>query len=378
MAGHFILDQALAIGKYHRQARVVISLWGNEGTKLNFEHPVEILPHIVNYLQDRPHFRTISPRVYEFNQPVLEWSARFFRGNINSIIEANKINFEKAQKRFGKINLIHAHVSFPGGYAAMELAEEFKVPYLITEHMGPFPQLPFDQNKRLLPLIIEPLKKANLVIAVSSKQQSELLKYKIKSVVIPNLVEENFFRPQSCPRSKNFSLFSLGEIVPEKGFEDLIKAMAIVIKKDRHIFLRIGGRGRFLKKYQKMAKDLKIDKHIQWLGIITKNEVIRQLQAADAFISASHHESFSLVCLEALFCGRPVITTRCGGPEDFINVNNGLLVRQRSIKDIAAAILKMKKNLHQFNPQKIRKQTLEKYSSKIVSEKIFALYRQFV
>lgn len=377
-AGHFILEQVLAIGKYHQETNVIISLWGDEETKLNFEYPGQVLSHLINFFQNKPYRRKIAQSVWGFNQPALEWSARIFRGNINSIIRANKINFQKAQKQFGKIDLIHGHVSFPAGFVAMKLSQEYNIPYIITEHMGPFPLLPFAHNRRLMPLVLEPLKKANQVVTVSSKLQSELLKYKIKSVVIPNLIDENFFTVRPRKQGRKFQLFSLGEITPEKGFKDLIEALAIALKKDDEIFLRIGGRGKFLKRYQKMAKDLEINRHIQWLGFLTKEEVLHQMQACDVFILASHHESFGLVYLEALACGRPVIATRSGGPEDFINDNNGLLVRQRSIKDIATAILEMKKNFHQFNPQKIRKQTLEKYSSKVVARKIFELYRQFI
>lgn len=378
MAGSFIRDQALAIGKYHRQARVVISLWGNEGTKLNFEHPREILPHLINHVRDKSYFRKIAPRVFEFNQPAMEWSVRVFRGNVSSIIEANKINFQKAQKKFGKINLIHAHVSFPAGFVAMKLAEEFKLPYIITEHMGPFPLQPFANNSRLMPLVLGPLKKANLVIVVSSKLQQELSKFKIKSMVIPNLINENFFTLDSSPKTTDkFIYFSLGEIRPEKGFEDLIKAIAIVLKKDNEILFRLGGQGKFLKKYQEQTENLKISQNLVWLGQLSRKKVLEEMQKCDAFVLPSHHESFGMVFLEALACGKPVIATRCGGPEDFVERENGLLVGVGQPGLLAAAIVKLKSQIKQYQQVKIRQNILKKYSSKEIIKKLLALYKSY-
>ncbi len=377
-AGHFIKNQAIALGEYHQNARVIISLWGNEGTKINFEHPGEVFGRLLNYFQDKPYLKEVAPQVFEFNEPVLEWSARFLKGNIHSIIKANIQNFQKAQKKFGKIDLIHSHVSFPAGFVAMKLAEKFKLPYIITEHMGPFPLLPFRHNKKLMPLVIEPLKKADQVIAVSRKLQAELLRYEIKSSVVPNLIDEDYFTATSQKKHQNFIFFSLGDITEEKGFEDLLQAAALVLKKERNIQFRIGGKGKFLRKYQRMAVDLRIKEHITWLGHLSQKKVLKELHQCNAFILPSYHESFGMVFLEALASGRPVIATACGGPEDFVREDNGLLVEVGNVKMISQAMIKMKENIDHYNFRKIRQDILKKYSSKVVAQKLIKLYRSIL
>lgn len=377
-AGNFIKEQALAIGKFHQDANIIISLWGDYGTKINFENPGQVLPHLANFFQDKSYVRQIAPRVYEFNQPALEWSARFFRGNIKAILKANALNFQKAQKKFGKIDLIHAHVSFPAGFLAMKLAEKYHLPYLITEHMGPFPLAPFQNNHKLISLVTKPLEKADQVIAVSSRLQSELLKYKIKSVVVPNLVDESYFTLAPQKQHQNFTFFSLGDISSEKGFEDLIKAAASALKKEKNIKFRIGGKGKSLKKYRKMANDLKIEENITWLGHLSQKQVLKELHQCNAFILPSHHESFGMVFLEALSCGRPVIATRCGGPEDFVREDNGLLVDTGNIKMMASAIIKIRRDIDRFKPEKIRAGIIKKYSSQAVSRELIKLYQDFV
>lgn len=374
-SGQFIKEQALAVGKNYKNYQIIISLWGRD-TKVNFEKPRQALPSLANFFQDKPSQKKIVPRVFEYNQPSLEWSARFLKGNIKSIIRANRINFLKAQERLGKIDLIHAHVAFPAGFVAMKLAQEFKIPYVITEHMGPFPLLPFSNHPRLMPLVLEPLKKANLVIAVSSKLQVELSKFRIKSVVVPNLVDENYFKLSPQKIGSKFNFFSLGEISNEKGFEDLIKAIALVLKKDNNLFFRLGGQGKNLRKYQKLAQVLKIDQNIKWLGILNRQEVLKEFQHCNAFILPSHHESFGMVFLEALASGRPVVATRCGGPEDFVRKENGLLVEKGDITAIALAMVKIKENIKDYSSAKIRVSVIKEYSSKAVSKKIVDLYKK--
>lgn len=374
-SGIFIQEQAKFIGKYSKNDLVIINLWGDQSTKLNFEKPIDALANLFNYFSNKPYQKKISPRVWEFNQPVLEWSARFFRGNINSIIKASEKNFLKAQERFGKINIIHAHVSFPAGFVAMKLAQKYHLPYIITEHMGPFPLPPFDKNKNLFKLLIEPLKKANQVIGVSRVLQKELLKYHIRSLVIPNLVDENFFILKKSKTSQ-FNFFTLVEIRPEKGIEDLLKAIPDVVRNKKNVIFRIGGVGPYLQNFKNLAKKLNISKKIIWLGFLSREEVRQEMQKCRAFILPSYHESFGLVLVEALFSGKPVISTRCGGPEDIITKDNGILVEIGNPRELARAILRIIENVSYYNAHQIRKSSLERFSTEAVVYQIRNVYNK--
>jgi len=377
-SGLFIKEQALAIAENIPEVKVIISLWGNEGTKINFEKPLEVLPHLLNRWQDMPFQKKIGKNTWEYNTPALEWSARFFSGNIKRILKANLINFKKALDNVGPIDIIHAHVGFPSGFIAMKLATAYHLPYVITEHMGPFPNPPFSTNRKLLELVTGPLRKANQVVAVSPALKSEIAKYKIDSVVIPNMVEPSFFKLKFRQPGHNFVFFTLAEICPEKGIEDLIRAIKIVTKQTRNFSFHIGGKGKYLKKYQRLAKSLQIDDKIIWLGFLTRKRVVEEMQNCQAFVLPSYHESFGMVFAEALAAGKPVIGTRAGGPEAFISHNNGILVPVGRVDLIAKAMVKMKDYIDVYLPVEIRRSVINKFSSQAVSKQLFEIYQKII
>ncbi len=65
---------------------------------------------------------------------------------------------------------------------------------------------------------------------------------------------------------------------------------------------------------------------MRWLGTLAPTAVPAALAQSHAFVLSSRHESFGVVAVEALMAGRPVLATRCGGPEDIVGEGDGLLV----------------------------------------------------
>ncbi len=60
---------------------------------------------------------------------------------------------------------------------------------------------------------------------------------------------------------------------------------------------------------------------------LAREELALQLQSFDVFVLPSHQEGLCISALEAMACGVPVVSTRCGGPEEFvIDGESGLLV----------------------------------------------------
>lgn len=110
------------------------------------------------------------------------------------------------------------------------------------------------------------------------------------------------------------------------------------------------------------------------VGLKSQQEIQDLISASDAFVLASRKETFGVVFIEAMAKGLPVIATPCGGPEEFVDQENGLLVPCDYVDELADALKYMHKNINEYNRDKIRESTLKKFSETSIAHKIENLY----
>ncbi len=380
VSGIFFKEQAVALGEMYPETKIAISLWGQSEYFLYLKRLQDSVSALMAFAASRPSSkRNLRDNVAEYETPALSWTMRLFRGNGNALLKANRHNLRRAAGDIGHFDVIHAHVSYPAGWIAMKLSRETGIPYLITEHMGPFPLRPYMRDGRLREEIAEALGNASGTIAVSTWLSGQIREYcPAKPDVIPNMVDEDFFFPSETDRYRDPVFFTLGSMEPGKGISDLLHAIALVAGKGRRAHFRIGGTGRYEKTYRRLAEKLEIEESVAWLGRLDRKRVRQEMSCCDVFILPSHLESFGVVYAEAIACGKPVIATRCGGPEGIVNDTNGVLVDVGSIEQIAEAIILMSTNYKQYDCGAIRQDFLERFSKKVVTKQIMEVYRKCV
>lgn len=380
MAGIFFKEQALSIAEWSKGTTVGISLWGQNEAELAINRQVvPSLKALFNYAGCDKSTTSIRLRqnLTEFYTPALCLPNRLLSGNISGIIKANQANFKAFEKQHGKVDLIHAHVSFPAGYAAMVLAQQYQIPYIITEHMGPFPFKEFlTSSGELKPVLALPLQRAGKVIAVSPKLAEDMASFGVPSpVFVPNVIDEDFFTPPpAMDPSEVFNFFTLALLSPQKGIDDLLQAIGKVVMQNANVHFTIGGGGDLLAHYKAEAKKLEVESHITWLGEITREEAKKQYQRCHAFVLPSHGETFGVVFAEAIATGKPVIATPCGGPNCIVDDSNGLFARIGDPEDLAQKMLYMITHYAAYDTQKIRQGFEQKFSKRAVIPQLLELY----
>jgi glycosyltransferase involved in cell wall biosynthesis len=86
-------------------------------------------------------------------------------------------------------------------------------------------------------------------------------------------------------------------------------------------------------------------------------------------------ETFGVVLIEALVCGKPIIATACGGPEDIVTPNNGILVEKNSVDALGTAMKKMYNTIDQYNPLELRAHCISKFGEKVVISSLVEIYK---
>lgn len=181
---------------------------------------------------------------------------------------------------------------------------------------------------------------AESVVAVSEVVKREMEEHE-KCVIVPNELPG-----EEIPLIKGTSLVVLyvGNYIPGKGQQYAIESFGRIYRDHPDWRLRFIGGDMGLeknKKYKaslkKKAEELGITDHIQWYDF--KDNILDEYLKASIVLNFSESESFSLTCLEAMYCGRPVIATRSGGPEEMVEHKvNGLLLPTGDIDAMVEAM----------------------------------------
>jgi glycosyltransferase involved in cell wall biosynthesis len=98
----------------------------------------------------------------------------------------------------------------------------------------------------------------------------------------------------------------------------------------------------------------------------------------DIVVVASLYEAFGMTMLEAMSCGKPIVATRCGGPDEVVNEDIGILVSPCDASALADGIRRVITDYSQYDPTRIRGYVLRDYDYRIVKSRFSALYEKLL
>lgn len=264
-------------------------------------------------------------------------------------------------QNMGKPDLIHLESAICAR-AAIALSKKENIPLSYTEHFsGILNSSPGTYLNKTMKLAVE---YADHVFLISEAMKNKLKPVKNKSSMLPNGINFSEFTISSIP--PEFTFKALGSLQKIKGYDLLIKAFALVKKRYSNCRLIIGGCGEEKDNLKKLSKNLCLNNSVIFQGYIDPNDRTLFFENTSAFICSSHTETFSIVIVEALACGIPVVATKCGGPEDLINVENGYLVEKNNVSALASGMMKIIENRKSFNSQFIRDEACYLYDNDII------------
>lgn len=288
------------------------------------------------------------------------------RGNDRAWVSAGRKLYARYVSENGTPDLIHAHAMFMGGVIGAALAEATGVPLVITEHSTvyqrrPIPAFQVEEARAALASA-----KALLVVSPQLGQAMERALGPAASGAtwVPDMVDDVFLSAPLQPRRESgpFRFLNVAFLHEKKAHADLLAAFAEHFGRDASVQLRIGGDGPERERLHGLASALGLAEQVVWLGALTRDEVVAEMAAADAFVLSSSIETFGVVIIEALASGLPVIATRSGGPECIVDERDGLLVDAGDVVALGEAMDRIRMNATDYDAVEIRRLCEERFS----------------
>jgi glycosyltransferase involved in cell wall biosynthesis len=144
--------------------------------------------------------------------------------------------------------------------------------------------------------------------------------------------------------SDDFMLMCLSRLAGWKRQDRVISAMPLILKEIPTARLVIVGDGPKRQELEKMVRELNLETHVQFIGIIEHNKVRDMLGIADVFLQTNNLSCLGNTLLEAMVCGRAIVTWDVGTTRDVIvDGENGCLMKDAEPETIARTVIALAK-----------------------------------
>jgi glycosyltransferase involved in cell wall biosynthesis len=252
-------------------------------------------------------------------------------------------------------DVVHAHF-WMSGLAALAATRELDVPVVQTFHALGVTKRRFQGRLDTSPPVRIRMERAlardvDRVIATSTDEVGELLRLgavRSRITVVPSGVDVEQFTPDGpvTERSDRPRVLAIGRLVPRKGFDTVIRALAAV--PDAELVIAGGpaadrlGDDAEANRLLRLAERFGVADRVKLVGAVPRPDVPALLRSADLVVCTPWYEPFGIVPLEAMACGVPVIASAVGGFLDtVVDGATGMLVPPRRPDRLAAAMRKL-------------------------------------
>lgn len=273
--------------------------------------------------------------------------------------------------------IVHGHTSYLDGTASIT-ASRGAIPVIITEHMGPFSVL--TRTSFMRRVTRRAVRRADKVLAVSSSLKRDM----IRELGIGDFIEvlgngvdpARFSLKSECRRAINPLVKALwvGHFVDVKRLDRLIEAFERVASLVPNLQMTLLGDGEMKPAIASMITERGLHARITLRPPADRMGVAQAMRDHDFLVVSSEVETFSLVSIEALASGLPVLSTACGGPQDIVaNDSLGMIVTN-DIEGLAKGLREMTERIDSFEPQVLRDHAIREYSWGAIAESIITQY----
>ncbi len=286
--------------------------------------------------------------------------------------------FKSLLKHWGKPDIIYAHYLYNIAYTT-ELKEKYGIPLVGIEHWS---ELTKSELSPLLRFWGETAYcKADKILAVSESLRSHIKRHFDKdSTVVYDMLGPEFMSVTIPEHSLNgnFTFVAVGSLIQRKGYDILIEAFRQSGLSQSGCKVVIVGSGPEYDNLKSQIQCANLHDSVLLAGRKSKEEILSILTNSHAFILSSRAETFGVACIEALSQGLPCIATICGGPEEYINDGNGILIPVNDVAALVSAMKTMYENYCLYDYATIAAETRRRFSPQTVAKQLTDIFKEII
>lgn len=266
-------------------------------------------------------------------------------------------------------DVIHTQLFFGVGLEAIFAARMLLRPVVGTNHTALKEYLKYSPihqewfKRGLLKYVNWYYERCELVTAPSKSVFDEMVSLgfkNVKSRVVSNPIDTNLFHPIAGTNAletkalmdklkKKFrfgpaTIFHAGRLADERSPEVLVKALPYVKKKVPKAMLAFAGSGSAMGSLGDLAKKLDVADSVRFLGYISKTDLNEAYNASEVFAIASTSDTQSLVMMQAMAAGVPVVGVNARALPEYVNKDNGFIVPPNDERAMAEKLIYLLKN----------------------------------
>jgi glycosyltransferase involved in cell wall biosynthesis len=261
-------------------------------------------------------------------------------------------------------DVINACSPYPNSLSALRIARKKNIPFVGSIHVLPQNMLAPFLHKRIYEFL-EPYAWKWLIwffnncshTVVPTRTGADMFQehgLQVNITPISNGIDSKRFNPSNDGTilreqfhipNKPLVLYT-GRINEEKSLDIFIKAIPLVLQSVDAHFLFVGSGGKYRQFLIALTKQLRIEKDTSFISFLPDNVFPDIYSLADLFVMPSEAELQSIVTLEALASGLPVVAANKGAVPELVTLDNGLLFNSGDSQHLAHQIIQLLEDDH--------------------------------
>ena len=322
--------------------------------------------------------------------PVAEWArypavpGGWGLASAGAFLFARVVGWVRELHRSQSIDVIHAHSPLPCGHAAMLLAKELGIPFVVSVHgLDAYStnQVQGRTGQWCRRISARVFRSACRVICISEHVRERVLAGggKVSTTVVYNGADPELFSPAAEEVPTPPSILSIGNLISIKGHDVLLRAVAAVIPAHQGLLVNIVGDGPERTRLIALVRELGILEYVHFVGRVPRGEVARLVRDCTLFALPSRYEGLGCVYLEAMSAAKVAIGCHGQGIDEVIrHGSNGWLVEPDNVEQLAGAFSNLLGNamLREYIGRQARQTILNGFTLKHQAEGLLHVYQE--